>query len=74
MRVIFYAEPKDPNQLPKSIPDYESVGASWVTLEQLSHIKLRGSEPLEWITYLENGGVIFPMSVFTLEGAPTEIK
>jgi hypothetical protein len=29
MRVVFYAEPKDFDQLPKSIPDFESAGACW---------------------------------------------
>jgi hypothetical protein len=32
MRVIFYAEPMDKNQVPKSIPDDESLEAKWMTL------------------------------------------
>lgn len=32
IRVIFYAEPIDLNQAPKSVPDDESIGAEWVTL------------------------------------------
>ena len=38
MRVIFYAEPKDPKQLPKSLPNYESVGAIWSHLKLLFHL------------------------------------
>ena len=30
-RVVFYGEPSDLSQLPKTIPDYESSGACWVS-------------------------------------------
>ena len=33
MRVVFFARPRDPRQLPKSVPDYESAGAAWVSLQ-----------------------------------------
>ena len=33
LRLIFYARPRDEAQLPKSVPDYESLGAAWVALE-----------------------------------------
>ena len=32
-QVIFYAEPKHPNIIPKSQADFESLGAKWVTLD-----------------------------------------
>jgi ADP-ribose pyrophosphatase YjhB (NUDIX family) len=67
LRVIYYAEPRNKDQKPKSIPDYESVGASWVSLEELNEIPLRGNEPLIWIDYIEKGGQIFPLTVFTRE-------
>lgn len=49
-RMIFYAEPKDLEQAPKTIPDFESAGACWATAEEIrnSRRRLRGSEPLEW--------------------------
>lgn len=48
-RVIFYAEPKNPAQPPKTIPDFESAGACWCTKEEIwKGLRLRGSEPLEW--------------------------
>ena len=73
-KVVFYAEPKDPNQKPKSKPDKESLEARWVTIEDLvelskSDVGLRGPELYEWATHIENGGVIYPLSVLTLEGA-----
>ena len=32
MRVIFYAEPQDPNVVPKQVADKESIEAQWVTI------------------------------------------
>lgn len=54
MRVIFYAEPEDADELtPKSVPDEESEGAAWFTTAELEQLKLsvpglRGTELLEW--------------------------
>jgi 8-oxo-dGTP pyrophosphatase MutT (NUDIX family) len=49
MRVIFYAEPVDVMQLPKSSPDFESAGACWCSYDQiLRGMKLRGKEPVQW--------------------------
>lgn len=40
--------------MPKSIPDYESVGACYVSAKEIADLHLRGGEPLEWIPYVEN--------------------
>ena len=73
-RVIFYAEPQDLEQSPKQHPDQESLGAAWMSLEQLEEKKLlppptglRGSELLDWARYIEGGGTIYPLSVFADE-------
>jgi len=70
MRVIFYAEPSDPNQLPKSTPDEESEGAAWLTLKELEKKSvesppsgLRGEELLRWGRYVQSGALIAPMIV-----------
>lgn len=70
MRVIFYAEPIDPTQCPKSIPDAESNGAAWLTLSEIESKKnksppegLRGEELLNWGLYVATGGLIAPLSV-----------
>ncbi len=49
----------------KCIPDFESMGAVWAGLTELQDptLRLRGLEPREWATYLENGGTIYPMSI-----------
>ena len=36
MRVIFYAEPKHPNSVPKQEADSESMEAQWVTLNEFA--------------------------------------
>jgi len=53
LRVIFLAEPKYPDLPPKSIPDYESVGATWASYEEIKSLPLRGWEPNVYATYLE---------------------
>lgn len=62
---IFYAEPVDDDAEAKSNPDFESVGAAWVSLEELmsGSLSLRGREPLEWFPYVANGGEIHPLSL-----------
>ncbi|KAI8853629.1 NUDIX hydrolase domain-like protein [Chytridium lagenaria] len=68
MRIIFYAEPNDPAQKPKTIPDIESAGACWVSLDQLGdHIQLRGREPSLWFPYVAKGGAIWPCPVLSRE-------
>ena len=76
-RVIFYAEPRDINQVPKQVPDEESEGAAWLTLEELKAKQgvpppegLRGNELLDWANYIESGGTIYPLDVFTTEHTP----
>ena len=52
-RIVFYAEPTpefvSEKRYPKSIPDFESCGACWVSkVDMEAGLKLRGSEPLDW--------------------------
>jgi len=67
MRVIFYGEPADEKQKPKSLPDFESLSAAWVDVSQLGGIPLRGREPLEWFNYIHNGGTVYPLAVISRE-------
>jgi 8-oxo-dGTP pyrophosphatase MutT (NUDIX family) len=54
MRVIFYAEPIDDKQVPKSVPDKESLEARWVTVPEFQALwKIRGEELIEWGNYLD---------------------
>ncbi|KAJ3045670.1 hypothetical protein HDV00_007796 [Rhizophlyctis rosea] len=69
-RTIFYAEPKDPSQKPKTYPDYESAGAAYVSVEDLADLPLRGNEPMAWFPYIANGGAVWPLSVIGRERDP----
>ena len=63
-RVVFYAEPKDENQIPKTLPDFESNGACWVKYEQLKSIKLRcAAEPMQFFKFILDGGQPGPLEV-----------
>jgi len=48
MRVIFYAEPVDPECVPKQFEDEESKGARWVTLKEFQQFEnIRGFELIQ---------------------------
>jgi len=70
MRVIFYSEPLSAKEADnvKTVPDVESNGARWVTLKELLELRSRwrGDELYKWGTYLENGGQVFPITMFEL--------
>ena len=70
MRVIFYAEPLNLSSSPKSFSDKHSLGARWMSLEELGQLKgvrppegLRGEELLRWGHYLNRGGIVAPISI-----------
>ena len=55
----------------------ESLKAEWLTLEELTEKSrklppegLRGPELLDWASYLENGGQIYPLELFVTEETP----
>ena len=62
MRFVFVAEPVDMNQIPKTVPDYESVGAAWVTIDELKDLALRGPEPTVYFPQVASGYPIAPLS------------
>eukprot|EP00798_Chlamydomonas_sp_ICE-L_P001316 gene1316-32669_t len=48
----------------KTVPDYESAGACWVTTEDLARIPLRcASEPCKWIPYVAQEGDVRPLEM-----------
>lgn len=73
MRVIFYAEPRDEEQAPKTEADKESEEARYVSVDEFKNSlgKIRGGELIAWGSYLDDGGPIFPLSILvTKETAP----
>ena len=69
LRVIFVARPQDDTP-PKSIPDEESLGAGWFSLEELERLPLRGEEVREIFQYVASGAPIYPLDAIAFEGAP----
>jgi len=71
LRVVFFAEPKDPVAELKTIPDFESVGATWVDFQDVEELysrrNLRGQEPARWMRYLSTGGIVHPLSALGIE-------
>ncbi|MFO0576583.1 MAG: NUDIX domain-containing protein [Polyangia bacterium] len=69
MRVFFLAYPRDDTP-PKSVPDAESLGAVWVSLDELSRYPLRGDEVSALFRHVAEGGPVYPLSLLCAEGAP----
>lgn len=63
MRVIFLGHPEPEDQVEKTVPDYESVGACWLSYDELKGVRLRGSEPLVFFKHVLAGKHVSPMSV-----------
>lgn len=74
MRFIFYAEPIDCDQLPKSIPDYESVGATWCHADQVDSLPLRGPEPVIYFSHIASGKPIYPLELIHVTSASSSSK
>jgi phosphatase NudJ len=72
LRVIFVARPQDDTP-PKSIPDEESLGAGWFSLEELEQLPLRGEEVREIFHYVASSAPIYPLDLLAFEGAPFKI-
>jgi 8-oxo-dGTP pyrophosphatase MutT (NUDIX family) len=69
LRVVFLAEPAQ-DVPPKTEPDEESLGARWVSLDELAALPLRGDEVRELFSYVQDGGPVYPLSVLQPEGMP----
>jgi 8-oxo-dGTP pyrophosphatase MutT (NUDIX family) len=69
VRAIFLAEPQG-SVPPKSVPDDESLGAAWVSLEELKTLSLRAPEVAEILKYVSAGASIYPLDLIESEGAP----
>jgi phosphatase NudJ len=67
MRVVFLAEPVD-DRPAKTEADEESLGAAWVSVEELAEYRLRGEEVREILRYVARGGEVYEMGVLRGEG------
>ena len=69
VRVFVLARPAT-DAPPKSTPDSETLGAEWVSLEELSEYPLRGEEVRDVLNYVNDGGPSMPLSFLVSEGDP----
>jgi ADP-ribose pyrophosphatase YjhB (NUDIX family) len=77
MRVIYYATSSDSET--KQISDDESEYACWLTLKEIQNLAntnpgLRGHELLDWPRYIENKGVMAPLSFMCDEVNPINVN
>ena len=73
MRVIFLARPRD-NTPPKSKPDRDTLGAAWVTIDELDNLPLRSGSVRDLVQYVADGAPVYPLELITYEGAPYRRK
>lgn len=66
VRFILSAHPENDTP-PKTIPDDESLGAAWITLEEMQQIPLRGDEVIKLCAFVANGAPIYPLELITTE-------
>ena len=69
MRVIFAARPLD-DRPPRREPNEHTLGAEWVTLDELRDLSLRGPDVEQVFQHLSRGGKVYPTELLTFEGAP----
>lgn len=69
VRAVFTASPVD-DRPPRTTPDDESLGAAWVTLDQIHRYPLRGDDVLELFRYVAAGGPVHPLSAIAFESDP----
>lgn len=70
LRVFFVAHPADDTP-PKSQPDDESLGAAWVSLDELgTKYPLRSPDVATLLNAVATGAPVHPLNLLTIEGAP----
>jgi 8-oxo-dGTP pyrophosphatase MutT (NUDIX family) len=62
MRVLFTGSPID-DTAPKTTADEESLGAAWLTLDEIRGMHLRGAELRALLERVENGQQVFPLEL-----------
>lgn len=62
VRVLFVGTPIDDTP-PKTTPDEESLGAAWLTMEEIRAKRLRGAELCALLESVEVGRQVFPLEL-----------
>jgi ADP-ribose pyrophosphatase YjhB (NUDIX family) len=69
VRVVYLARPAGSPE-PKRVADEHSLGAAWVTLDELDRLPLRGEDVRETLQAVARGAPVYPRSLVTSEGMP----
>lgn len=67
LRAVFLARPAVADAPLKSVADEHSLGARWVTRNELDKLALRGDEVRSMFEYVALGGHVSPMSTLASE-------
>jgi ADP-ribose pyrophosphatase YjhB (NUDIX family) len=62
VRVLFTGTPLDDTE-PKTLADEESLGAAWLTMDEIRKRKLRGAELRALLESVELGRQVFPLEL-----------
>jgi 8-oxo-dGTP pyrophosphatase MutT (NUDIX family) len=68
LRVLFLAHPADDAE-PKSVPDEDTLGAGWFTLDEIAKLPLRGDEVIHLLREVDEGAPVHPLGLLQVEGA-----
>ena len=66
VRVIYLATPTDDAE-PKRVPDDESLGAAWLTLDEIRTLKLRGADLRALLEMVASGCPVYPLDLIGRE-------
>src|SRR5579862_2920889 len=66
VRVIYLATPTDDGE-PKRVPDDESLGAAWLTLDEIRTLKLRGADLRALLEMVASGCPVYPIELIGRE-------
>jgi 8-oxo-dGTP pyrophosphatase MutT (NUDIX family) len=66
VRVIYVATPLD-DTAPKTVADEESLGAAWLTLDEIGRLPLRGSDLRPLLERVRAGMPIYPIDLISGE-------
>jgi ADP-ribose pyrophosphatase YjhB (NUDIX family) len=66
VRIIFVGSPRDDTP-PKTVSDDESLGAAWLTIDEIAKLPLRGSDLRGLLEAVARGRQVFPLDMLGRE-------
>jgi phosphatase NudJ len=69
LRLLFAASPAD-DETPRTVPNEHSLGAAWVTVEEMGSLPLRSPGVRDIAALALGGGPIYPLSLIRSENDP----